>query len=40
MKEFLGSKQMATDEEVKQTVMDWLRGFVASFYDDRIIKLM
>jgi hypothetical protein len=29
MKEFLGGKQMATDEEVKETVTDWLNGLAA-----------
>jgi hypothetical protein len=40
MKEFLGSKWMATDEEVKETVMDWSNGLVTDFYDERIIKLV
>jgi hypothetical protein len=29
MKEFLGSKRMATDGEVKWTVADWLNGLAA-----------
>jgi hypothetical protein len=31
---------MATNEEVKETVTDWLNGVVANFYDEGIIKLV
>jgi hypothetical protein len=27
-------------KEVKETVMDWLNGLVADFYDEGIIKLV
>jgi hypothetical protein len=40
MKEFLGGKRMAIDEEVKETVMDWLNGLVVNLHDEGIIKLM
>jgi histone-lysine N-methyltransferase SETMAR len=40
MKEFLGSKRMATDEEMKETVKDWLNGLAADFHDEGIIKLV
>jgi hypothetical protein len=41
MKEFLGGKHMATDEEVKETVMDWLNGLVVvDFYDNGIIRFV
>jgi histone-lysine N-methyltransferase SETMAR len=33
MKEFLGGKQMATHEEMRETVMDWLNGLTSDFYD-------
>jgi hypothetical protein len=32
MKEFLGGKRIATDE-MKETVMNWLNGMAADFYD-------
>jgi hypothetical protein len=32
---------MATDEEVKEAVMDWLNGLVVvDFYDKEIIRLV
>jgi hypothetical protein len=31
---------MATNEEVKETVMDWLNGVVANFYEEGIVKLV
>jgi hypothetical protein len=34
MKEFFGSKWMASDEEVKETFTDWLNGLVANFHDE------
>jgi histone-lysine N-methyltransferase SETMAR len=40
MKEFLGSKQMATDEEAKETVTDWLNGLAADFCNKGIVKLV
>jgi histone-lysine N-methyltransferase SETMAR len=40
MKEFLGSKWMATGEEVKETVMDWLNRPSANFCDEGIVKLV
>jgi hypothetical protein len=40
MKEFLGTKQMGTDEEVKETVTDWLNGLAADFHDVGIVKLV
>jgi histone-lysine N-methyltransferase SETMAR len=40
IKELLGSKRMATDEEVKETVTDWLNGLAANFYDEGIVKLV
>jgi hypothetical protein len=39
-KEFLDSKQMATEEEVKETVTDSLYGPVGNFYDERIVKFV
>jgi hypothetical protein len=36
MKAFLGGKRMATDEEVKETVTDWLNGLGADFYDGTV----
>jgi hypothetical protein len=38
MKDFLGSKWMETDEEVKETVADRLNGLAADFYDERVVK--
>jgi hypothetical protein len=40
MNEFLGGKHMETDEEVKETVTDWLNGLAADFYDKGIVKLL
>jgi hypothetical protein len=40
MEEFLSGKWMATDEEVKVTVMDWFHGLSADFYDEGIVKLV
>jgi hypothetical protein len=40
MKEFLDGKWMATDEEVKETVTDWLNGLASDFYDEGIVKLV
>jgi hypothetical protein len=40
MKEFLGDKQMTTDEDVKETVTDWLDGLEADFYDKGIVELV
>jgi hypothetical protein len=31
---------MATDEEVKDTVTDWLNGLAADFYDEGIVRLV
>jgi hypothetical protein len=31
---------MATDKEVKETVMDWLNELVANFYDVEVVKLV
>jgi hypothetical protein len=31
---------MATDEEMKETVMHWLNGLAANFCDEGIVKLM
>jgi hypothetical protein len=39
MKEFLGSKQMVTDE-VKETFTDWLNGPAADFYNEGTVKLV
>jgi histone-lysine N-methyltransferase SETMAR len=39
-KEFLSGKWMATDEEVKETVMDWLNRLGADFCDEGIAKLV
>jgi hypothetical protein len=36
----LGSKRIATNEEVKQTVSGWLNGLAADFYDEGIVKLV
>jgi hypothetical protein len=40
MKEFLGSERMVTEDEVKETVSDWLNGLAADFYDEGIVKLV
>jgi hypothetical protein len=40
MEEFLGGKWMATDEEAKETVTDWLHGLAADFYNEGIVKLV
>jgi hypothetical protein len=40
VKEFLGDKQMATDEEMKETITDWLKRLAANFYNDVIMKLV
>jgi hypothetical protein len=40
IKERLGGKWMAIDEEVKETVTDWLNGLVADCYDEGIVKLV
>jgi hypothetical protein len=40
MKEFLGGKRMATDEEVTETVADWLNGLAVGFYDEVIVNLV
>jgi histone-lysine N-methyltransferase SETMAR len=40
MKEFLGGKQMAADEEVKEPVTNWLNGLAPDFYDEGIVKLV
>jgi phytoene dehydrogenase-like protein len=40
MKELLGGEWMATDEEVKETVMDWLNGLAANFRGKGIVKLV
>jgi hypothetical protein len=40
MKEFLGGKWMAADEEVKETATGWLNGLVADFCDKGIVKLV
>jgi histone-lysine N-methyltransferase SETMAR len=40
MREFLGGKRMATDEEVKEIVTDWLNGLAANFYDEGIVRLV
>jgi hypothetical protein len=39
LKEFLGGKQMATDE-VRETLMDGLNGLIANFCDDGIVDLV
>jgi hypothetical protein len=39
MKEFLGGKEMATDEVVKGTVTDWSNGLAADFYNKGIVNL-
>jgi hypothetical protein len=39
MNEFLCSKWMTTDEEVKEPVTDWLNGLAANFYDKGIVSL-
>jgi histone-lysine N-methyltransferase SETMAR len=39
-KEVLGGRQMSADEEVKETVTDWLSGLAADFYDKGIVKLV
>jgi histone-lysine N-methyltransferase SETMAR len=39
-KEFLGGRRIATDEEVKETVTDWLNGLAADLYDEGIVKLV
>jgi hypothetical protein len=31
---------MATNEEVKEKVTDWLNGLVADFYDEGTIKIV
>jgi hypothetical protein len=31
---------MATDEEVKETITDWLNGLAAIFYEKGIVKLV
>jgi hypothetical protein len=31
---------MATDEEEKETVMDWLNGLAADFYDEGTVELV
>jgi hypothetical protein len=31
---------MATEEEIKETVSDWLKHLAADFYDEVIIKLV
>jgi hypothetical protein len=33
-------KWVATDEEVKETVTDWLNGLAANFYDEGIVMLV
>jgi hypothetical protein len=33
-------KWMATDEEVEETVTDWLNGLVANFCDEGIVKIV
>jgi hypothetical protein len=40
MKEILGGKWMVTDEEVKETVIDWLNRLATDFYDEKIVKLV
>jgi hypothetical protein len=30
----------ATDEEVKETVTDWLNGLAADLYDERIVEFV
>jgi hypothetical protein len=40
MKVFLGGKHVATDEEVKETVTDWLNESVADCFDEGIVKLV
>jgi hypothetical protein len=30
----------ATDEEVKETVPDWLNGLVADFYNEEIVEFV
>jgi hypothetical protein len=40
VKEFLGGKQMATNGEIKETVMDWLNRLAANLYDEEIVKLV
>jgi hypothetical protein len=40
MKESLGGKRMATDEEVKKIVTGWLDGLAAVCYDEGIVKLV
>jgi hypothetical protein len=36
----LGGKQVVTDEEVKETVTDWLNGLGANIYDEGTVKLV
>jgi hypothetical protein len=40
MKESSGSKWVATDEEVKETVTYWLNGLASNFYDEGFIRLV
>lgn len=40
LKEFLGGKRFETDDEVKETVEDWLSSQAADFYDIGIKKLV
>ena len=40
LKEFLGGKCFATDDEVKEAVKDWLSSQVVDFYDFGIQKLV
>ena len=40
LKEFLGGKRFATDDEVKEAVVNWLSSQAADFYDLGIQKLV
>jgi hypothetical protein len=40
IKEFLGGKLMVTDDEMKETVTDWLSGLAANFCGERIVRLV
>jgi hypothetical protein len=33
-------EKMVTNEEVKETVTDWLSGLAADFYDEGIVELV
>jgi histone-lysine N-methyltransferase SETMAR len=40
MEEFLDCRRMATDEEIIETVTDWLNGLAADFDDEVIVKFV